>query len=302
MGVTRFLTRAIMTKAYSTFDQEELDREYSPSSCVEDIDVFLDEYVRLSQAAKKEAISEGTCKPDLRYGSGHEETLDLFSPHVDGPAPLHVFIHGGYWQLLSKDESCFAAPMFQNNGSYFAATNYTLAPHQTLSGIVEENRRAIVWLYSQADKLGFDRNRIFLSGSSAGAHLAMMMLLTDWTEYGLPENTIKGVCAISGVFDLEPVALSYVNDVVGMDTAEALLNSPIRHSVRNRCPVILTYGDNETNEFKRQTKEYRDALVDDGLPVVFGEVNDRNHFDVVLELTKSDTWLAQQVLGQMGLS
>ncbi len=290
-----------MTRIYSTFDQTELDREYSPSSCVDNIDVFLDEYVRLSQVAKQQAMSDGTCQPDLRYGPGAEETMDLFSPPAAGPAPLHVFIHGGYWQLLSKNESCFAAPMFQDSGSYFVATNYTLAPHQTLSGIVEENRRAIVWLYSQADKYGFDRNRIFLSGSSAGAHLAMMMLLTDWTEYGLPANTIKGVCAISGVFDLEPVALSYVNDVVGMDAEEALRNSPIRHGMRNRCPVILTYGDNETNEFKRQTTEYRDVLTDDGIPVVFGEINDRNHFDIVFELTKSDTWLARQVLGQMGL-
>jgi len=291
-----------MTKVYSTFDQTELDREYSPSSCVDDIDVFLDEYVRLSRVAKHAAMSDGTCKPDLRYGPGAEETLDLFSPHADGKAPLHIFIHGGYWQLLSKNESCFAAPMFQENGSYFAATNYTLAPHQSLTGIVEENRRAIVWLYSTADKWGFDRNRIFLSGSSAGAHLAMMLLLTDWTQYGLPVNTIKGVCAISGVFDLEPIVLTYVNDVVGMDTKEALLNSPIRHGVRNRCPVILTYGDNETDEFKRQTNEYRDVLRESDVPVTFGEIERRNHFDVVLDLTDSETWLAQQVLRQMGLS
>ena len=291
-----------MTNVYSRFDQAELDREYSPSSCVDDIDVFLDEYVRLSKKAKQNALSDGTCTPDLRYGSGAEETLDLFSPHADGPAPLHVFIHGGYWQLLSKEESCFAAPMFQENGSFFAATNYTLAPHQTLSGIVAENRQAIVWLYSQADKLGFDRNRIFLSGSSAGAHLAMMMLLTDWTEYGLPVDTIKGVCAISGIFDLEPIVLTYVNDVVGMDTAEAILNSPIHHRIRNRCPVILTYGDNETDEFKRQTTEFRDVLLEADIPVTFGEITGRNHFDVVLDLTDSETWLAQQVLSPMGLS
>lgn len=291
-----------MTNIYADFDQAELDREYSPSSCVDDINVFLEKYVLFSKTAKQASLDNGTCTPDLRYGTGAEETLDLFAPTHADPAPLHVFIHGGYWQLLSKNESCFAAPMFQERGSYFAALNYTLAPQQTLTGIVEENRRAIVWLYSTAEKWGFDPNRIFLSGSSAGAHLATMMLLTDWTVYGLPEDTIKGVCAISGVFDLEPIVLTYVNDVVGMDTEEAILNSPVHHRIRNRCPIILTYGDNETDEFKGQTNRFADILKEANIPVTLGEVSGRNHFDIVLDLMDSETWLAKQVLQQMGLS
>lgn len=287
---------------YSTFDQSALDREYSPSSCIDDRDIYLDEYARASEAARSAALQDNACETDLRYGEGAEETLDLFLPAGAAPAPLHVFIHGGYWQLLSKDESCFAAPMFQQHGSYFAALNYTLAPHQTLTGIVEENRRAIAWLYANADKWGFDRDRIYLSGHSAGAHLAMMMLVTDWSRLGLPTELIKGVCAISGVFDLEPVRLSYVNDVVGMSTNEAEQNSPILHDIINRCPIIFTYGDNETGEFKRQTDEYEAKLLDAGIPVTASEIADRNHFDVILDLADEDTWLSRQVLSQMGLA
>lgn len=290
-----------MTKIYAMFDQTELDREYSPSSCIDDINVFLERYVQLSETAKAAALVNGTCFPERRYGTGAGETLDLFVPDHAESAPLHVFIHGGYWQLLSKNESCFAAPMFQEAGSYFAALNYTLAPQQSLTGIVAEIRRAIVWLYSTAEKWGYDRNRIFISGSSAGAHLAAMMLVTDWSDYGLPADTVKGVCAISGIFDLEPIVLTYVNEVIGMDNEEAILNSPIRHRVRNRCPVILAYGDNETDEFKRQTSAFGSMLRRANIPVAFDEVADRNHFDVVLDLTDSNTWLAQQALLQMGL-
>ncbi len=286
---------------YSGFDQSTLDREYSPSSCIDDVNVYLDKYARDSEVAKSDALNNNSCEPDLRYGAGTEETLDMFLPPGRGPAPLHVYIHGGYWQLLSKDESSFAAPMFQQRGSYFGAVNYTLAPHQTLTGIVEENRRAIAWLYQNADKLGFDRNRIYLSGSSAGAHLAMMMLLTDWAKFDLPGDAVKGVCAVSGVYDLEPVRLSYVNGAVGMDESEAALNSPIRHSLVNRCPVILAYGDNETGEFKRQTDEYRRVLQDAGISVTFREIVNRNHFDVIMDLTDTDTWLSKQVLKQMDL-
>lgn len=291
-----------MTNIYARFDQAELDREYSPSSCVDDINVFLDMYVKQSETAKATALDNGTCIPDRRFGTGAEETLDLFVPEHAESAPLHVFIHGGYWQLLSKDESCFAAPMFQEAGSCFAALNYTLAPQQSLTGIVAEIRRAIVWLYSTAENWGYDRNRIFLSGSSAGAHLAAMMLVTDWADYGLPEDTVKGICAISGIFDLEPVVLTYVNDVVGMDTEEGIQNSPAHQRIRNRCPVILAYGDNETDEFKRQTTEFGSILRRADIPVTFNEISDRNHFDVVLDLTDKKTWLAQQILHQMGLA
>ncbi len=284
---------------YATFDQTTLDREYSPSSCIDDINVYLDEYARASKAAKSDALKDSLCKPDLHYGAGAEETLDLFLPDGSSPAPLHVFIHGGYWQLLSKDESCFAAPMLQQHDSYFAAVNYTLAPQQTLTGIVEENRRAITWLYQHADDLGFDRERIYLSGHSAGAHLAMMMLLTDWPKLGLPGDVIKGVCAVSGVYDLEPVRLSHVNEKVGMDSAEAERNSPIRHSLANHCPVIFAYGENETAEFKRQTDEYGDVLRKARIPMALREIEDRNHFDVILDLADASTWLSQQVLKQM---
>ena len=223
------------------------------------------------------------CEPDLRYGPGDEETLDLFMPAENGAAPLQIIFHGGYWQLLSKNESCFAAPMLQQHGSYFSALNYTLAPHQTLSGIVEETRRAVTCLYQHAGHWGFDRDRMFLSGHSAGAHLAMMMLLTDWPKLGPPQDVIKGVCAISGVFDLEPVQLSYVNDVVRMSAEEATLNGPILHNIINRGPVIFAYGDNETAEFKRQTDDYGEVLREEGIPVTLREIANRNHCDVILE-------------------
>lgn len=286
---------------YSTFNQSALDREYSPSSRIDDINVYLDEYSRLSSAAKGAALRAQTCVADLRYGSTADETLDLFLPDKPDLAPLHVYIHGGYWQQLSKEESSFAAPVFQQFGSYFAAVNYTLAPRQTLSGIVEENRRALAFLYEHADRWGYNRDRIYLSGSSAGAHLAMMMLLTDWPQLGLPGDLVKGVCAVSGIYDLEPVRLSYVNDKIGMDAGEAAANSPILQDLRNCCPIILAYGDNETGEFKRQTNDYRQVLEEAGIPVAFGEIANRNHFDVITDLADAGSWLSRQVIGQMEL-
>ena len=287
---------------YSSFDQATLDREYSPSSCVGDIDVYLDEYSTASRAAKDAAVEQGSCLIDLVYGTHVDEKLDLFLPNATGSAPLHIYIHGGYWQELSKEESSFAAPVFQEHGSFFATLDYSLAPVANLSKIVAQNRRAIAWLYDQSIRWGFDRRQIYLSGSSAGAHLTMMMLLTDWTHYGLPEDAIKGVCAVSGIYDLEPIRLSYVNDVLGASVEEVRCNSPIQHTLRNHCPIILAYGENETSEFKRQTDEYKELLLNAGETVSCNEIRSRNHFNVIMDLADPDTWISQQVIRQMGLS
>ena len=284
---------------YLGFDQAELDREYSPSSRIDNINVFLDAYASTSRKVRIKATNEGSCLQNLAYGSQKDERLDLYLPSTTAGAPLHIFIHGGYWRALSKDDSAFAAPMFQQEGSFFAALDYTLAPNATLTQIVRQNRRAISWLFDNADNWGFDRNRIYLSGSSAGAHLAIMMLMTNWSEYGLPQDVIKGVSAVSGIYDLEPIRLSYVNEPLGMTCKEAAENSPMGNKIRNHCPIVLAYGDNETGEFKRQTNEYRDFLLRSGETVSFREIRNRNHFDVIMDLMHSDTWLGRQVLGQM---
>lgn len=286
---------------YASFDQATLDREYSPSSCVDDINVYLDQYRDVSGQVKKTTLEDTSCHADLAYGPSDDERLDLYVPVVAGCAPLQVFIHGGYWQALSKEDSAFAAPMFQESGSFFAAIDYTLAPEAGLTEIVDQNRRAIAWLYEQAGQWGYDRDRIFLSGSSAGAHLAMMMLLTDWSQYGVPNDVVKGVCAVSGIYDLEPIRLSYVNEVLGMDSQEARINSPLFHPIQNHCPIIFAHGDNETAEFKRQTEAYGDLLTRSGEEICFGEISERNHFDVIMDLANPTTWLAQQILKQMGL-
>ena len=287
-----------MTLVYRSFDREALDREYSPSSCVDDITVYIDEYLRVSKTAKTAAIATGSAALDLEYGPLATQRMDAFLPAA-APAPVNLYIHGGYWQELSKDYSCFSAPTFQRSQYASVALGYSLAPQRRLADIVDECRLAIEWLYSNADRVGVDKNRIHVSGSSAGAHLAMMLYTTDWETRGLPRDVIKGVCAVSGIYDLEPLRLTYVNDVLAMDAEEAHANSPMFREPSALSPVVLAYGSNETSEFKRQTDEYRERLERAGAPTVFREIEGRNHFDVIMDLAQESSWLAMTTLGQM---
>ena len=115
-----------------------------------------------------------------------------------------------------------------------------------MDAIVEQVRTGLAWLHRHAPSHGCDPARLFVAGHSAGGHLAAMALATDWRRFGLPEDVIKGVCAISGVFDLEPIRLCYLNEVVGLDQDEARRNSPIHLPLHGRCPVTVAVGELET--------------------------------------------------------
>lgn len=291
---------------YKHFDSTNLAKEYSPSSCIDDINIYINKYINQSKEAAELAKQTQTLKSNLSYGENEDELIDLFLPTKGNTKKLQVYIHGGYWQALSKNESSFAASNFQQNGCYFAVLNYSLAPNASLTEIVKQNRKAIAWLYNNAEHLGFDANEIYLSGSSAGAHLAMMMLHTDWTDYIKSDKqqnnqVVKGICAVSGIYDLAPIALTYINDALMLTANEIEQYSPNNKSLKNLCPIVFAFGDNETSEFKRQTSEMLMALSRDGIEVSCNEIKGRNHFDVILDLADPLSWLSKQVFNQMKL-
>lgn len=282
---------------YRDFDQEALDLEYTPSALVADIDGYLRLYEAKSAVARAKLKGE----LDVGYGASDDEVMDIFTPGIR-PAPVQLFIHGGNWQMLSKNESSASAPDFVVRGAAFAALNYALAPTVTLDEMVRQCRAAVVWLYRHGADHGLDPERIYLSGHSAGGHLAAMLLCTDWeADFGLPRDVVKGATIVSGLFDLEPVHLSYVNEALGLDPEGALRNSPIAHLPETACPLTLAHGDNETAEFKRQTSEFAAAWRASGLACEVIELKGFNHFDVILELGHRDSPLGQAVLRQMGL-
>ena len=315
------LEQALFDKA--PLEKEALEIEYSPSSCVDDIMIYIQQYIDQSQTVIEQAVRENSVLRDLKYtnsdNTGKDEVLDLFLPthHSARGKKLHVYIHGGYWQELTKEESAFAARTFQQAGHYFAVINYSLAPKASLTEIVEQNRRALAWLVSHADELGFDADEVYLSGSSAGAHLCLMMLQTDWQGYlannhlsnsdlanspvtFAPEKPfIKGVCAVSGIYDIAPLLHTTINAPLQLTEQEVESNSPLRHATQHRCPVIIAFGDNETSEFKRQSLAMKTQLEKQGFDITFSEITGRNHFDVILDLGVEGSWLFEEVLKQM---
>ena len=283
------------SESWRSFSHVELEREYSPSSCVPDGDIgpYLQTYADRSTHARDQVGAAGATLTELRYGVKESQTLDVAVPGPGvNPAPVVVYFHGGYWQQLSKRDSFFAANDSVEHGVAFAAVGYTLAPEASLDEIVAECHAALRALRSEAERLGIDGTRIFVAGSSAGAHLAAMVARGHGDDDWQP----AGCCLVSGVYDLRPLITTYINDAVKLDLEAAERNSPLLLPAIRFPPSVLAVGTNETAEFKRQNDAMAAALRARGARVQQLEVDARNHFDVILDLCNRESPLGAAFL------
>ena len=169
--------------------------------------------------------------------------------------------------------------------------------------IAEQVRRAVAWVYSNAPRFGGDPTRLYVSGHSSGAHLAGVLLTTDWRQdFNLPADTVKGGLCGSGLFDLKPVRLSARSTYVTFTDEMEQALSPQRHLDRLTAPVIVAYGTLETPEFQRQSRDFAAAVQTAGKPVQLLVGEGYNHFEIIETLSNPYGLLGRAVLEQMHLA
>ncbi len=210
---------------------------------------------------------------DLPYGPRERNRIDFLKAPAAN-APTLLFIHGGYWQMRSKDTFTMFAAAAMSHGINVALIGYTLAPDATLDQIVSEIHAGIDDLAGRLPELGADASRLIASGWSAGGHLTAMAMLNPH---------IKGGVAISGIYDLEPIRHSYLNVKLGLDEAMSMRNSPLllTHPAK---PMALTVGGAELPLLRRQTADFAGYRVAHGLPVIYEEIPGANHFTIMDEM------------------
>lgn len=279
------------------------DRQYHARASVQDAAALIARYTQDSQAA---FALPGAVRHQP-YGGARSERLDIY-PAATPHAPVFVFIHGGYWRALSKDDSAFMAPALTAAGATVVVPDYDLAPAVTLDHIVDQMRRALAWVFHHIHQWNGDARRICVCGSSAGGHLVGMLLARDWhTRYGLPaEGVPASGYALSGLFDLQPLLDTHINTWMQLDDAAAQRNSPRfhlpSHHTHAHCELRVSYGEFESAEFKRQSHEYLAAWKARRLPGVWVEAPATNHFDLPLALCDTQSSVHRTALELMGLS
>ncbi|HVG16076.1 MAG TPA: alpha/beta hydrolase [Chitinophagaceae bacterium] len=263
---------------YKDYDQDALDRQYNNRLNVPHFATYLDRWELLSRETEKIL----PCIKDLRYGEHPRERLDVYLSPFPNAITL-VFIHGGYWQMFDKTSFQFIARAFQPYGLTTVLINYPLAPANTLDEQVFSCRKAIVWLHQNLSRFNGNSNEIFVAGHSAGGHLAAMLMETSWAHFdlNLSVDLVKGTVAISGIFNLIPIRLSYLNTVLNIDREAAIRNSPVHIETVKSSSLILAVGNEESAEFNDQSNEMYSYRIARDSPVKLLHMPHQNHFSIL---------------------
>ncbi|KAM6164707.1 kynurenine formamidase [Rhynchocyon petersi] len=283
---------------WKKMSKEELQTQYSPSRWVVRLgaEEALKTYSQIGAQATNQARATRKSLLHVPYGDGEREKLDLYFPDgVSEGLPLFVFVHGGYWQSGSKDTSAFMVEPLTSQGVAVGVVGYDIAPTGTLDLMVDQLTRSVAFLQTQ-----YPSNRgIYLCGHSAGAHLAAMMLLADWTKHGATPN-LKGLFLISGLYDLEPIIHTSENTLLHMTLEDAQRNSPQLCLQATPTPpwapavhTLVAVGQHDSPEFQRQSREFFQVLTRGGWEATFKELPDLDHFELIEKLTQSDYVLIQ---------
>jgi arylformamidase len=280
-------------------DQQELDDAYDQAVYAPNRDQLGKRRLANSAAAR---LRIGAPER-FAYGPTPIEGLDAYRTKKPN-SPVGIFIHGGAWRNGQASEFTYLAEPFIHAGANFVVLDFTNIDDAggSLFPMVDQVRRAVGWVYRNAEKFGGDRNRLFLISHSSGSHLGGCVVTHDWAKDGLPRDILKGAALSSGMYDLKPVRLSKRSKYVKFsDEMEAAL-SAIRHLDKLHTPLVLTYGTYETPEFQRQTREFAAAVKAAGKPVELMVGEGYNHFEMLETLANPYGLLGRAVLGQMKLS
>ncbi len=283
---------------YLDYDADALYAEYNNRGKVPEFQDIAANHAAQSDRLRADAANG---RIDLAYGDGPRDRFDLFLPDAPNP-PLHIFIHGGYWQWNDKESYAYLARPFLAAGIGFANLEYTLCPDVTLAELVDQVRRGIGYLWKNGAALGYDRDRIQVSGHSAGGHLAGVVATTDWPAFDatLPRDPVKSVMPISGVFDLEPIRHTPIGDPLGLDAAGAAALSPMFAPPRTGAELLVALGGHEGREFHRQAEAFAANCRAHGVQVRIESVPGANHFTVLESLHAPDGVLFEQARKMLG--
>jgi arylformamidase len=286
------------TPFYRDMTREEFLFQYTPMVHVPEHAVWKTQWAIASELVRTQRAGE------LRvpYGPTKGQTLDIF-PAAKPGAPINIFVHGGFWRFLDSFDHTLVVPAIQDAGGAVAVLNYDLCPTVPLTEVIRQVRAALRWVWENAGRMNGDREKIYVSGHSAGGHLAMMLCRDDYLEdLGLPGDVVKGGTSVSPIANLEPILMVPGAEELQVTPENVRDLSPLYSPPAPRVPMIVAVGGYETREWIRQVDETVDAMKANGSPLTYFKPENDNHFSILFTMANPVTPLCAAMLEQMELS
>jgi arylformamidase len=280
-------------------DAAYYESAYNPRIAVPEFNDHFERWKKRSQQAQQALASRAYT--DVVYGTDPMQKLDIYRAKGESQALL-IYIHGGYWRALDKSIQSFVAPPYVERGVTVASINYALCPAVRVQDIVLQVLQACAWLYRNGANFGAPRDRLFVSGHSAGGHLTAMTLAAQWPRFApdLPKKVVQAGLSLSGVYDVEPVMNTpSVNVDVRFDAAQARLVSPALLPPATDAPLYTAVGGKEQSGFHEQNRliraKWKSIIKDDfACP-------DDNHFTILDRFADRESALFNGALKMMGV-
>lgn len=224
---------------------------------------------------------------DQRYGPHAREVMDWLPAGQDAVGTV-VYFHAGYWQSRDKSQFRFLAPAFNALDWDMALVNYPLCPEVGVTDIVSSARRSLLQV-AEHRRLHGRTGPVVVCGHSAGAHLAVELALDPPPALGCP---IAGVVAISGVFDLQALVQTSLNERLKLDALSARVCSPVLRARAGAAPVLFLVGETETPAFHAQSQDMARQWQAHGNAAQVQVVAGADHFSVLESTTAPEGLVA----------
>jgi arylformamidase len=285
------MTDATNETLYRNMTPDQLRMQYNPSRSMAEAPKIFQSWKDRSAAFRAKAKA----KLDIAYAEHPAARLDLFLPEKPTPR-LHVYIHGGYWQAFGKNDFSFMAEGLVENGLAVAVLGYPLCPTVPMPMVIRHARLALAYLWRELENLGLKREKIQISGHSAGAHLCAMLMATIWPKFlpELPEDIVHSALLISGVYELEPLRFIETGRALQLTPELAKRVSPLYLKPATKARALLCTGGLESAEFKRQSAFFGRAWARYGALLEVVTFTNRNHFTVLDELAPPNSALVRR--------
>lgn len=291
------------------WSKEELDYQYSPTRWSKQgtPDEVITHHMQWTAKESKRVRESIECELNISYGTADDQKLDIFGANtLPGGSPVFVFIHGGYWQVMSKEDYSYIALPLTKAGAVTIVMEYTRAPKANIGTIVSEVRQGMSYIMNFAKRR--ESSGVYICGHSAGGQLAAMMLSVDWmAECMISSSLIKGALLISGVFDLRPLVPTDINEPLKMTETTALESSPmnvmeniIKQSKNRRIELVVAAED--PAEFHRQTDEAWQVLKHADIGSNSTIIPGVDHFGVVEKMIHEGFQVTQMAVEMMNLN